>query len=77
MYAEEGSETKFTRKCTMHRNFADNSGGGFYNGGAAAFETSAAFQGNRAMVSILEHAVDVDAESQERTKAVYDATRVS
>lgn len=45
------SETVFRRKCTMHLNSADNSGGAFYNSGETSFETSAAFQGNEATVS--------------------------
>lgn len=40
----------FRRKSTMFNNFADASGGAVYNSGKCVFETSAAFQGNRAKV---------------------------
>lgn len=50
VYTEHGSEMVFRRKSTMLNNFADASGGAVYNSGKFVFETSAAFQGNRAKV---------------------------
>lgn len=48
MFTEEGSNTIFTRRSTMLRNWAAGSGGSVYNAGVSTFETSASFRGNTA-----------------------------
>ncbi|CAM9312124.1 unnamed protein product, partial [Ectocarpus fasciculatus] len=52
VFTDEGSDTIFTRRSTMLRNWAAGSGGSVYNAGVSTFETSAAFRGNTAAATV-------------------------